>query len=276
MADIDDREPNLQEGIEYWNNQPATYDGVLGGFGEGSLPRIDALGSRLFLLNHLPELSTVSSALKLLHPLPKERRTRALDVGAGVGRVTADVLLYLVDDVLLLEPVAPFINEAVHRAKNPDPKLKNWKGLTNKTTSVTFIQGPLQAFDPAHPLNTTDVKLLERVGSQQDDLESGFDVVWCQWCLGHLSDEQLSAFFKRARTSLRDPERSLMVVKENVCRDTADNQPRISYDEEDSSLTRSDLAWKSVFHEAGLTLVSEKVQTGLPEGIYVVKMYALR
>lgn len=35
MADIDDREPNLDEGIEYWNNQPATYDGVLGGFGEG-------------------------------------------------------------------------------------------------------------------------------------------------------------------------------------------------------------------------------------------------
>lgn len=203
-----------------------------------SLPRIDALGSRLFLLNHLPELSTVSSSLKPLHPPPKERRTRALDVGAGVGRVTADVLLYLVDDVLLLEPVAPFINEAVHRAKNPDPKLKNWQGLADKTTSVTFVQGPLQAFDPSHPSNTSDVKLLERVGYQGDDLESGFDVIWCQWCLGHLSDEQLVAFFKRARASLRNPARSLMVVKENVCRDTEDNQPRISYDDEDSSLTR--------------------------------------
>jgi protein N-terminal methyltransferase len=73
-------------GLEYWETQEASLDGVLGGFGSGSLPRVDSLGSRLFLLNVLPELSTVPSALRPLNP--PTRRTRGLDVGAGIGRVT--------------------------------------------------------------------------------------------------------------------------------------------------------------------------------------------
>jgi protein N-terminal methyltransferase len=35
---------------------------------------------------------------------------------------------------------------------------------------------------------------------------------------------------------------------------------------------RSDRAWKSIFDQAGLKLVREQVQDGLPEGLYVVKM----
>lgn len=30
-------QPNVEEGIEYWTTQPASYDGVLGGFGTGVL-----------------------------------------------------------------------------------------------------------------------------------------------------------------------------------------------------------------------------------------------
>jgi protein N-terminal methyltransferase len=32
------------------------------------------------------------------------------------------------------------------------------------------------------------------------------------------------------------------------------------------------MAWKTLFNEAGLMLVREQVQDGLPEGLYVVKM----
>ncbi|KAF9053741.1 methyltransferase domain-containing protein [Hymenopellis radicata] len=273
-------QPDLKEGITYWETQPATYDGVLGGFGTGSLPRVDALGSRLFLLSLLPELSKVDSALKPLKSEPSTRRVRALDVGAGVGRVTADALLHLIDDVLLLEPVTAFIQEALARARSPDPALKNWRGLSDNLTSVTFVQGALQNFDPAHPLSDPSVKLLDRIGyspeSPTADLESGFDVVWCQWCLGHLNDEQLAAFLQRSYAALRTLGRSLIVVKENVCTNTIDGQPKLVFDEEDSSFTRSDLAWKRVFRQAGLKLVKEKTQEGLPEGLYEVKMYALR
>ncbi|EIW51727.1 DUF858-domain-containing protein [Trametes versicolor FP-101664 SS1] len=289
-------EPDVEDGIKYWASQPASYDGVLGGFGNGTLPRVDALGSRQFLQHLLPELCTVPSAIRpLTAPSPSARRPRALDVGAGVGRVTSDVLLHLFADVLLVEPVAPFVAEALRRGRasealpagasialDENPMAVPWKGVRARTTSVTFVQATLQEFDPARPKG----RVLGRVGYEGnaegadatavalEDLDSGFDVVWCQWCLGALSDPDLVAFFKRSKAAFRDPARGLIVVKENLCSETG--SPRAVFDESDSSLTRSDLAWKQSFAEAGLRIVHEQVQEGFPEGLYTVKMYALR
>ncbi|KAF7323029.1 hypothetical protein HMN09_00082700 [Mycena chlorophos] len=263
MAGVD-----VEAGLVYWSTQTADNDGVLGGFGSGSLPRIESLGSRLFLLNLLPELSTVPSAFKPI-VAPPPRRTRALDVGAGIGRVTSDVLLHLFSDVVLLEPAEHFILAAVARGR--DTTTKPWKGIADKSKSVTFLQGTLQGFDPARPHHA---KMLDRVGytPEHTDPLSGFDAVWCQWCLGHLDDEGLVAFLRRSQAALRDKDRSLIVVKENLCPDAADGSAVSILDEQDSSLTRSDRAWKKAFEAAGLTLVDEKVQDGLPEGLYVVKM----
>jgi len=275
-------EPDVKDGIDYWNTQPASLDGVLGGFGSGSLPRIDALGSRQFLLSLIPELCTVPSAIRPLAP-PHPHRTRALDVGAGIGRVTADVLLYLVSDVVLLEPVDNFVQEALACARasaDERPPRLRWKGIADKSKSVTFLQGTLQAFDPAFP--QSHAKRLDRLGyePETDDENSGFDVIWCQWCLGHLSDRDLVDFLKRSQRALRGREtgtgRSAIVVKENLCSDAPDGGARTVFDEEDSSLTRSDKAWKLIFAHAGLRLVRETVQLGLPPGLYTVKAYALR
>ncbi|KAF9464750.1 alpha-N-methyltransferase NTM1 [Collybia nuda] len=269
--------PNVRDGIEYWNTQPASLDGVLGGFGSGSLPRLDSLGSRQFLLNIYPDLSTVSSSLRPLAPqIPQ--RTRALDVGAGIGRVTGDVLLHLVSDVVLLEPVDSFVQEALAKAIasiNPSTQFP-WKGIADRTHSVTILQGTLQDFDPMKPHRA---KFLDRVGYQLPqpsyEIDMGFDIIWCQWCLGHLSDLDLVAFLRRSHTALRDG-KSLIMVKENLCQDLDDGIACTLFDEQDSSLTRSDKAWKTLFDQAGLRLVREQVQHGLPEGLYVVKMYALR
>ncbi|GLB34905.1 putative adoMet dependent proline di-methyltransferase [Lyophyllum shimeji] len=276
--------PNIADGIEYWKTQPASYDGVLGGYGNGTLPRIDSLGSRLFLLHLYPELSTVPSAFRPLEPRAPSR-TRALDVGAGVGRVTSDVLLHLVSDVVLLEPVGPFVQEALARARAsastepPQRGQRPWRGIADQTRSVTILQGTIQEFDPMNPHRVT---FLDRVGYQPprpaDDINLGFDVIWCQWCLGHLSDPDLVAFLRRSHAALRDKEkgRSVIVVKENVCQDNQDGSACTLFDEQDSSLTRSDRAWKDIFDQAGLKLVMEQIQEGLPEGLYVVKMYGLR
>ncbi|TFK92092.1 DUF858-domain-containing protein [Polyporus arcularius HHB13444] len=292
-------DPDVGKGIQYWASQPASYDGVLGGFGNGSLPRVDALGSRQLLMYLLPELCTVPSAVRPLH-VPEDlanRRTRALDVGAGVGRVTADVLLHLFSDVVLVEPVDIFVNQALRRGKaSEDPSSADkaylpangateindlevvpWKGIADKSKSVTFIQATLQDFDPAHPTAVPEkAKVLGRVGyiPPLDDLDSKFDVVWCQWCLGALNDADLVAFFRRSKAALRDPARGLIVVKENTC--SEEGFPRAVFDESDSSLTRSDLAWKECFANAGLKLIYEQTQGGFPEHLYPVKMYALR
>jgi len=208
-----------------------------------SLPRIESLGSRQFLQRLLPALCTVPSALRPLHPTPLSHyaRTRALDVGAGIGRVACDTLLPLFDDVVLLEPVPALIHAAVAAAKdNAPPPAPRWKGLAEQRTSATFLQGTLQDFDPLRPHTTATH--LARVGFAPDppdaDAATGFDVVWCQWCLMYLSDVDLVAFLRRARAALRSPENGLVVVKENVCRDGEGGERRVRYDEEDSSVTR--------------------------------------
>lgn len=107
--------PDIAGGIDYWQGVPATVDGVLGGYGLGTLPRVDALGSRTFLLSILPRLQAVppvtDDAVEWKRERVAERGgrgksvTRALDCGAGVGRVTRDVLSKVVDEVHLAEPV---------------------------------------------------------------------------------------------------------------------------------------------------------------------------
>lgn len=212
-----------------------------------SLPRVDALGSRQFLLHLLPELCTVPSAIQPLSPAVFEHRTRAIDVGAGIGRVTSTVLLHLIEDVVLLEPVDSFIMEAygAGRISASDAELVKpdirWKGIKEGAKSVTFLQGTLQAFDPSQPLSAS--KLIGRVGytpspNLLSDVNEKLDVAWCQWCLGHLSDIDLIAFLKRCKHALREGGRSLIVVKENLCRDQDDGGPRTVFDEQDSSLTR--------------------------------------
>ena len=261
-----------------------------------SLPRVDALGSRQFLLDLIPELRVVPSAIRPLRLADTSvcappKRFRALDVGAGIGRVTADVLLHLVSDVVLLEPVPSFIDEAHRRCQgtstSDEGNLSGWSGIRDGTKSVSFFRGPLQDFDPSQP--NRDTEELQRLGyiPSDDDVNLGFDVVWCQWCLGHLNDEDLVAFLKRSAAALRGP-RSLIVVKENLCSEK--KAPRTEFDEQDSSWTRyvrmvhvagfccsqyhrSDLAFKKIFEDADLHLVRQKIQHGLPAGLYPVKMY---
>jgi protein N-terminal methyltransferase len=288
-----DQDPDVQDGIEYWNTQSADYDGVLGELvppssisrililscplslrprwlwhrceflshthprpltPPQSLPRVDALGSRQFLQHLRPDLCTVPSAIRPLSLPPPSHRTRAVDVGAGVGRVTSDVLLHLVQDVVLLEPVESFVQEALRRATasarpgapGAPADEPRWKGLASGEKSVTLVRGTLQAFDPARPFAGDGTTVLARVGytpppasaDAKAEEDGGFDVVWCQWCLGHLSDADLVAFFRRCRAALREPRNSVVVVKENLCRDGKDGAPRAVFDESDSSLTR--------------------------------------
>lgn len=204
------------------------------------------MGSRLFLLHLYPELSTTPSAFRPLNITthPNQKRTRALDFGAGIGRVTADVLLHLVTDVVLVEPVNAFIQEALTRARASalDKSMSHrisWPGLADESKSVTFVQDTLQQFQPLSPHRS---QFHGRIGCPPgpiDDTGKVFDVIWCQWCLGYLTNPDLVAFLKRSQEAL-NPEnrRSLIVVKENLCHNDMDGSALEVFDEEDSSLIR--------------------------------------
>ncbi|EJD52925.1 DUF858-domain-containing protein [Auricularia subglabra TFB-10046 SS5] len=271
----DDRQPVVKDGLNYWETQPATLDGVLGGFGNGTLPHVDSLTSRQFLLSLRPDLCTVPSALRRLEQDNRtRRRTRAVDIGAGIGRVTQDVLLHLVDEVVLVEPVSKFLAQA--QARSP-----TYKGIKEQTKGVLFVKNTLQAYDPR--IAPSQDAVFARAGAVSDWPDSeGFDVIWAQWCLGHMNDEELVELLKKCKAALRQPTKDdpstagLIVVKENCCSETREGNPDTVFCEEDSSVTRSNLAWIKQFTAAGLSVLRNELQLGFPEGLYPVRMWALR
>lgn len=70
---------------------------------------------------------------------------------------------------------------------------------------------------------------LEQWTPDEGDLQ--YDLIWNQWCVGHLTDEQLVAYLRRCKAALK--EGGLIVVKENLVTGAED-----VFDSLDSSVTR--------------------------------------
>jgi protein N-terminal methyltransferase len=105
--------------------------------------------------------------------------------------VTGNVLIHLLDTVEVLEPAPHFLDQAVAAAPS-------WKGLGGEPLddpkaemapkAARFWRGGLSKFDPADPWKTADEQARFGawdgvVGADAKGLQ--YDVVWCQWCLGH-------------------------------------------------------------------------------------------
>nr|CAG4652207.1 EOG090X0EJQ [Triops cancriformis] len=160
-----EKEPAFyRDAASYWAQVPATVDGVLGGYGHVS--SIDVQGSERFLR----ALAQANCPLQ----------ERALDCGAGVGRVTKEFLRNHFKIVDLVEQDPRFLETA-----ETDLIAMGHQGRF-------FCQG-LQKFQPE---------------------EGYYDVIWSQWVLGHLVDVDLIKFFERCKVGLRP--RGYLVIKENV------------------------------------------------------------
>ncbi|XP_066592328.1 N-terminal Xaa-Pro-Lys N-methyltransferase 1-B isoform X2 [Prorops nasuta] len=206
---------------KYWDNVPATLDGILGGF--GFISQTDISGSDSFL----------SGLFQLDDPPGK---TCALDCGAGIGRVTKNLLVKWFKQVDLVEQNKKFIDTAK-------------SGLSSYSNKIgQFYNTGLQNFCPE---------------------PKKYDVIWCQWVLGHLEDEDLIQFLKNCSLGLN--ESGILIIKENV---TSSDESDI--DSLDSSVTRSLKSLKYLCAEAGLICVRLEQQHNMPAGLYRVYMMALR
>ncbi|CEP64720.1 N-terminal protein methyltransferase LALA0_S13e01508g [Lachancea lanzarotensis] len=223
-----DAQINYNDAVEYWTSIPATVDGVLGGYGETTtVPAMDVVGSNHFL-RKLKSRMVLESGYKKI----------GCDIGAGIGRVTRDMLHKHCEIVDLVEPVKPFVDQM---RVELEPLAK---------------EGRLgQIFD---------------IGMQEwIPEEKRYWLIWCQWCVGHLPDDELIKFFQRCKKSLQP--NGTIVVKENNT-----NVPEDDFDATDSSVTRSDEKFKQLFEKAGLKLIATERQKGLPKELYPVRMYALK
>ncbi|KAJ5362084.1 hypothetical protein N7541_002928 [Penicillium brevicompactum] len=184
--------------------------------------------------------SFLTKVRRLIPALPRDQKLAlGADCGAGVGRITEGFLSEVCEVVDIVEPVEKF-TAALKKSE------LGGRGVIGDIYNVG-----LEGWNP----------------------EKKYDLIWTQWCVGHLTDSQLIDFVARCRVSLKDS--GLMVVKENQ---STDPSGKDMYDDVDSSVTRTDLKFKEIFQAAGMDIVKSEMQTGFPKQykLLPVKMYALR
>lgn len=230
---LEDEDPNAlinyNDAISYWLSVPASVNGVLGGFGEQTpVPKADIMGSATFLRK-----------LQTRMEFPAGEKL-TIDMGAGIGRITRDFLWKISDRCDLLEPVAPFVAQMEAELAQV--------AQAGKLGDIYPIGMQEWACDPA------------KVGK--------YWLVWCQWCVGQLPDDELVNFWVRCKEALAP--NGTLLVKENIA------PVQDIYDGTDLSVTRTDAKFRELFERAGYKLIASDVQKGMPKELYPVRMYCLK
>jgi len=210
---------SYEQGKGYWESVPATVDGVLGGFGH--ISNTDISGSKTFLKQFISG--------KKAHTGQK----RAVDCGAGIGRITKHLLLPLFDTVDMVEQNKNFLDQANDYIGSDPERIGN------------YICCGLQDFNP-HP--------------------DSYDVIWIQWVLGYLNDADVVSFFHRCREALNV--NGVIIIKENLT-----SSGEVEQDASDGSVTRPGKLMRELIRKADLKISKEKLQTKFPKEIYEVRMF---
>ncbi|KEZ42550.1 Protein N-terminal methyltransferase [Scedosporium apiospermum] len=132
---------------------------------------------------------------------PLRKVKRVMEGGAGIGRITEGLLTSIAETVDVVEPIPKFTAQL---ASKPGVGLVQNVGL--------------EEWRPPQPKDGEEKVV--------------YDVIWNQWCLGHLTDDQLVEYLLRCKEVL-EPEMGFIVVKENMSTMGGD-----VFDDEDSSVTR--------------------------------------
>lgn len=221
--EMDTNENHYHEVTEYYSNIPATIDGMLNGY--SNISDIDIETSEQFLLSLYNRKKSSPG------------RTRVLDVGAGIGRISKNLLIRYFDKVDLLEQSPIFIEEARHSLKE------------SKKLDKCFNVG-VQHF-------------------QIDDPHIKYDVIWIQWVLMFILDEDIKKFINTCKQMLN--ENGIIIIKDNVA-----SGVKNEYDEEDNSVVRSLSQFCLLFSKCNLKCVKSEKVTGMPKSLFKVYMFALK
>lgn len=206
---------------DYWESEEkcqVSDDGVLAGF--GFLTPMDTRDSDLFL-----------TAVKKTRPALQFER--AADCGAGIGRVTKNLLLPRFAAVDLIE-------------QSPRLLVAAPAYIGEGSERIRCINEGLQSFSPA----------------------CIYDVIWIQWVVGHLTDDDYISFFQRCSRGLRPG--GVIVLKDNCSEHST-----FMVDREDSSVARHVDYHKVLFTKAGLRVLKVKRQKDFPKTLCPVVMFAL-
>jgi protein N-terminal methyltransferase len=200
--------------------------------GYPQVSRVDLQGSA----NFLAKLRRKSSIHK-----PSTRLSRTVDCGAGIGRITAGFLSKVAEVVDVVEPVVQLTKVITEG--------EDFRQLRDEGRIGEIFNQGLEDWTPTRQ----------------------YDLIWNQWCLGQLTDEQLIDYFGRIKDKVT--EGGWIVVKENM---STDEEGKDIFDPADSSVTRSDRKFRELFEKVGYKVVATEVQRGMPKELFPVRTYALQ
>ena len=223
----------------HWNDAPD----VLGG--EDGVNQVDTQHSFHFLDKLLGQSKENSKRAVAGHETANQPMSFkggcALECGAGIGRVSEAVLLPLYEKVHLVELSEKLLDVAR-------------SNLLQYKERVEFTKASLRDYVPE---------------------KKRYDLVWIQWCLGHLTDKSVVKLLKCCKQSLRDG--GFLVVKENNASPSECECGAGSYtlDEENAAVIRSDAHHRYLFRASGFRVALAEKQRDFPSDLYPVRMYHL-
>ncbi len=157
----------------------------------------------------------------------------ALDSCAGIGRVTHFVLQKYFSEIDLFDQEQKFINQA----------------------KINFI-------------NNSKISEIKQCSIQDFEFTKKYDLIWLQWNLENLEDDDLIRFLKKCKNNLN--ENGLIIVKENICPDQNDYIFGKDYK------IRSKKALRNFFEICNLKIVKESQAEKWPQDLFQVANFALK
>ena len=225
------REMWIAQDLSSWYDRASDY------YEENCDTTVDGVLGGLGFLTEV-DLKASTEFVRSLGGFPKTNASSpsfACECGAGIGRVTKGLLLDVCDRCDLVESSSRLLSSA------PD-------FLGDVSSRCRFYCSGLQDWAPA---------------------EGKYSLIWIQWVLCYLTDEDIVAYLQRCAKGLDDG--GIIVMKENACADE-----NFVVDVDDASVTRCLPYWLNLIDRAGLEVVRQRWQPELPEDIFPVTMLALQ
>lgn len=234
--------------IYHWDKKARenglNYDCMVGGTG---LSAFDVRDSRHFLEENMPFEILVEDYGPLV----------ALDCGAGIGRITRELLLHYFAEVDILEPSQVLIEEAKRLLQPPSSDSNN-----------------LSHPDGYHVANYFQIGLQEHPWHLYPQR---YDAIWLQWAIDKLTDQDAVTMLINSRISLKSTN-SVVFLKENICPPHVcdDQQIRFFVDDEPTITRTLSYLLTHIIKPSGYEVVNSAVQSDFYPESFPVMMMSLR
>ena len=215
----------------HWASKEPVLLSVLGGFEK----------------SHLPDVKCSCELLNGLILTKQLKPGNALDLAAGIGRVTEFVLCNFFKEIDLVEKDKKFIDKCKVKFSSNDK-----------------------------------IKKIYMESLENFKFERKYDLIWIQWCLENLEDEDLEPFLKKCYDNLNDD--GIIIVKENLYNvegegeeeeEEEEDNYQFKYSELDYSKQRPDAFYINLFIKNKFKIKLHFLNPNWPEDMMPLCVYVL-